>query len=108
MRFETDVKDLVLINFYDQGQDGRIARVTFKNPQKRNALGADGKQHSITVMTELRHDESLRIKRYTLAKTSDQRLGADIDHRYRENRYRSSCRLLRHGRATHLNDAVRE
>ena len=60
MTSETDIEDLVLVDFDDRGQDGRIARVTFNNPQKRNALGVGGKQRFINVMTELRHDESLR------------------------------------------------
>lgn len=60
MTSETDTKDLVLVEFDDRGQDGRIAWVTFNNPEKRNALGVDGKQRFINVMTKLRHDESLR------------------------------------------------
>jgi len=51
---------LVLVDFDDRGGEGRIARVTFNNPAKRNALGVEGKQRFIDVMTELRHDESLR------------------------------------------------
>ena len=60
MTSETDIEDLVMVDFDDRGRDGRIARVTFNNPQKRNALGVGGKQRFINVMTELRHDESLR------------------------------------------------
>jgi len=51
---------LVLVYFDDRGGEGRIARVTFNNPAKRNALGVEGKQRFIDVMTELRHDKSLR------------------------------------------------
>ena len=51
---------LVLVDFDDRGGEGRIARVTFNNPAKRNALGVEGKQRFIDVMTELRHDKSLR------------------------------------------------
>ena len=60
MTLETDIEDLVMVDFDDRAQDGRIARVTFNNPQKRNALGVGGKQRFINVMTELRHDERLR------------------------------------------------
>lgn len=52
--------NLVLVEFDDRGDAGRIARVTFNNPEKRNALGVEGKQRFINVMTELRHDETLR------------------------------------------------
>ena len=52
--------DLVLVEFDDRGAAGRIARVTFNNPEKRNALGVEGKQRFIDVMTDLKHDESLR------------------------------------------------
>lgn len=60
MTADTPNKDLVLVDFDDRGSDGRIARVTFNNPAKRNALGVGGKQRFIDVMTELRHDETLR------------------------------------------------
>ena len=53
-------EDLVLVEFDDRGAAGRIARVTFNNPEKRNALGIEGKQRFIDVMTDLKHDESLR------------------------------------------------
>jgi len=52
--------DLVLLEYDDRGDDGRIARVTFNNPEKRNALGLAGKERFIEAMTGLRHDESLR------------------------------------------------
>ena len=51
---------LVLLDFDDRGAAGRIARVTFNNPEKRNALGVAGKERFIEVMTQLKHDESLR------------------------------------------------
>ena len=60
MTVDTPTEDLVLVDFDDRGSDGRIARVTFNNPAKRNALGVGGKQRFIDVMTELRHDETLR------------------------------------------------
>ncbi len=52
--------DLVLLDFDDHGDLGRVARVTFNNPAKRNALGLAGKERFIEVMTGLKHDESLR------------------------------------------------
>lgn len=52
--------DLVLTRFDDRGEDGRVAWVTFNNPAKHNALGVAGKERFIGVMTELKHDASLR------------------------------------------------
>ncbi len=60
MTSNTDIDDLVLVDFDDRGDTGMIARLTFNNPEKRNALGVGGKQRFIDVMTELRHDETLR------------------------------------------------
>ena len=52
--------DLILVDFEDRGDAGRIARVTFNNPEKRNALGVAGKEQFIEAMAALKHDESLR------------------------------------------------
>src|SRR5262245_33393155 len=52
---------LVTLRFEDRGASGRIARITFDNPAKRNALGLAGKAEFIDVMSSLRHDESLRV-----------------------------------------------
>lgn len=52
--------DLVLLDYDDHGQAGRVARVTFNNPLKRNALGLGGKERFIEVMSGIKHDESLR------------------------------------------------
>jgi enoyl-CoA hydratase/carnithine racemase len=52
--------DLILLGFDDHGDAGRVARVTFNNPAKRNALGVAGKELFIDIMTSLKHDESLR------------------------------------------------
>ena len=57
---DAEKHNLVLVEFDDRGDAGRIARVTFNNPEKRNALGVEGKQRFINAMTELRHDETLR------------------------------------------------
>ena len=56
----SDTDDLVKLTFDDRGEQGRIAWVTFNNPEKRNALGLAGKEQFVAVMTSLRHDESLR------------------------------------------------
>ena len=58
--------DLVTLAF-EERDEGKIARVTFNNPAKRNALGVDGKTRFIEVMRSLRHDlESLdrRVKEH--------------------------------------------
>lgn len=51
---------LVLLDYDDHGENGRVARVTFNNPAKRNALGLGGKELFIELMTSIKHDESLR------------------------------------------------
>ena len=51
---------LILLDHDDRGAEGRIARLTFNNPKKRNALGLAGKELFIELMAELKHDESLR------------------------------------------------
>jgi hypothetical protein len=50
----------VALRFEDRGEAGRIARITFDNQAKRNALGLAGKERFIELMTGLRHDGSLR------------------------------------------------
>ena len=50
----------VLLDFDDRGDAGRIARLTFNNPTKRNALGLAGKERFVELMAEIKHDESLR------------------------------------------------
>lgn len=57
---EIDPEDLVLLSYDDHGADGRIARLTFNKPAKRNALGVEGKARFIDLMTSIKHDESLR------------------------------------------------
>lgn len=52
--------DLVLLDFDDHGEAGRVARLTFNNPAKRNALGIGGKTRFIDLMTSIKHDEGLR------------------------------------------------
>lgn len=57
---EPSPDSLVLLQFDDHGERGRVARVTFNNPEKRNALGLAGKERFAEVMTGLRHEENLR------------------------------------------------
>ena len=56
----SDNADLVKLEYDDRGESGRVARITFNNPTKRNALGVAGKALFIELMTGLKHDESLR------------------------------------------------
>ncbi len=51
---------LIELTFDDRGDKGRVARVMFNNPEKRNALGLEGKQQFIDVMASIKHDGSLR------------------------------------------------
>lgn len=51
---------VVLLDYDDHGDAGRVARITFNNPAKRNALGLAGKDLFVEIMTGLKHDESLR------------------------------------------------
>ncbi len=51
---------VIKVSYDDRGDDGRIAWVTFNNPDKRNALGLEGKQLFIDTLVALKHDESLR------------------------------------------------
>ena len=52
--------ELVRLDWDDRGEAGRIARVTFDNPEKRNALGLEGKRRFVEILTSLRHAEGLR------------------------------------------------
>ena len=45
---------------HETRREGTIARVTFSNPTKHNALGVSGKTQFIELMKGLRHDERLR------------------------------------------------
>lgn len=53
-------QDLVQLHYDERGAKGRIAWVMFNNPEKRNALGLEGKDRFTEIMVSLRHDESLR------------------------------------------------
>ena len=52
--------ELLLLELVSHGEHGRVARITFNNPDKRNALGLEGKQKLIEMLGGLKHDESLR------------------------------------------------
>lgn len=54
------IESLVLLDYDDHGENGRVARITFNNPAKRNALGLGGKELFIELMTSIKHDERLR------------------------------------------------
>lgn len=56
----SDADALVLLDYDDHGDAGRVARLTFNNPAKRNALGVAGKERFIELMTSIKHDASLR------------------------------------------------
>jgi enoyl-CoA hydratase/carnithine racemase len=51
---------LVLLTIDDHGEAGQVARLTFNNPTKRNALGVAGKQHVVDLLTSLKHNKALR------------------------------------------------
>ncbi len=51
---------LVTLHYDDHGDLGRVARVTFNNAEKRNALDVAGKQRFVEIMMGLRHDASVR------------------------------------------------
>lgn len=52
--------DLILVQHDDRPQ-GRVTRVTFNNPEKRNALSIEGKERFIEELARLRHDKELRV-----------------------------------------------
>ncbi len=60
MNIDSGSQDLILTRFDERGEAGRIAWITFNNPQKRNALGVAGKTRLIETLAGLKHDESLR------------------------------------------------
>ena len=64
MTDNTEIDDLVLVDFDDRGDAGMVARVTFNNPEKRNALGVGGKQRFINVMTEFNIFLSTKFQAY--------------------------------------------
>lgn len=56
----SEQEPVVKLEFDDRGDAGRVAWITFNNPAKRNALGLAGKDLFTEILTDLKHDESLR------------------------------------------------
>lgn len=52
--------ELLLLTTEDRAE-GRVATVTFNNPDKRNALGRDGKRRLIDLLGEIGRDDDVRI-----------------------------------------------
>lgn len=57
---DTMTDDLLLLTTDDRPA-GRIATVSFNNPDKRNALGREGKKRLIEMLNELSRDDELRV-----------------------------------------------
>lgn len=55
-----DAGDIIRLDYEDH-PEGRVARVTFNNPAKRNALSLAGKERFVEVLAGLRHDPELRV-----------------------------------------------
>lgn len=52
--------DLLILNTEDRAE-GRVATVSFNNPDKRNALGRDGKKQLIELLNRISLDDELRV-----------------------------------------------
>lgn len=57
--------DIILLRIEERdgvrsGDAGRVAWVTFNNPEKRNSIDVAAKKRFIEVMTDLKHDDTLR------------------------------------------------
>jgi enoyl-CoA hydratase len=70
--------DLVLIAVEDRGAQGRIARVTVNNPERRNALGNDGKRALAEAIEVVSADAALRVVVLTGAGERSFISGADV------------------------------
>jgi len=57
---QSSVEDIILVE-HDDRDEGRVTRVTFNNPAKRNSLSVEGKNRFINVLAQLRHDPSIRV-----------------------------------------------
>ena len=57
---DSATRALVLLTIDDHGEAGKVARLTFNNPTKRNALGVAGKQRVVDLLTSLKHNAALR------------------------------------------------
>ena len=68
----------VLVAVEDWGAQGRVARVTVNNPERRNALGNDGKRALAEAIETVSADASLRVVVLTGAGERSFIGGADI------------------------------
>lgn len=70
--------ELVLVAIEERGAAGRIARVTVNNPERRNALGNDGKRALAKAIETVSADAALRVVVLTGAGEKSFIGGADI------------------------------
>jgi len=70
--------ELVLLAVEDRGEKGRIARVTVNNPERRNALGNDGKRALAEAIETVSAEAGLRVIVLTGAGERSFISGADI------------------------------
>ena len=68
---------LVIVRM-EEREGGRVAYVTVNNPEKRNALGIEGKKQLAQAFRKLARDESLRVAVLTGAGERSFMAGADI------------------------------
>jgi enoyl-CoA hydratase len=99
-----DDRSLVKLELEDRGEAGRIARITFDNPAKRNALGLAGKERFTELMTGLRGDGSLRAVVITGAGSRSFVSGTDLAEMARFDRAAAEASATKTHRAC---DAVR-
>jgi enoyl-CoA hydratase len=78
--------DPVTFHLEDRGAAGHIARLTFDNAARRNALGLAGKRRFAELMTGLRHDPSLRAVVITGAGDRSFVAGTDLSEMARFDR----------------------
>jgi enoyl-CoA hydratase len=71
-------QERVLVAIEDCGAQGRVARVTVNNPERRNALGNDGKRALAEAIETVSVDASLRVVVLTGAGERSFIGGADI------------------------------
>ncbi|UHL62956.1 enoyl-CoA hydratase-related protein [Paralcaligenes sp. KSB-10] len=53
-------QDMILVENEDR-PEGRVVRVTFNNPEKRNSLSLASKERFVEVLAQLRHDPEIRV-----------------------------------------------
>lgn len=104
MTTEPDGRDLILTRFDDRGESGRIAWISFNNPEKRNALGVAGKTRLIETLAGLRHDQTLRALVITGAGDKSFVSGTDLAEMAQFDTARAEASATK---THHLCDAVR-